>query len=92
MFWRDWLNISFIQHVFRHIFGWVLTVLLFEGAALIVGAVIPPGAIRDRVDKVDSFVLLALLIILGIQLGISLIKEVWKQLRGGWNGTQVLAV
>jgi hypothetical protein len=92
MAWQEWLNFSFIQHVFRHISGWILTVLLFKGAALVVGAVIPSGPIRDRVDKVDGFVLLALLIILGVQLGIALIKEIWKQVRGGWNGTQVLAV
>jgi hypothetical protein len=49
------------------------------------------GPIRDKAEKVEGIVLLGLLIILAIQLFITLIKEVWQQLRGGWN-VQVLAV
>ena len=92
MAWQDWFDFPFIRHVFRHISGTIISVLLFAITAWLVKTVMSLGPTRDRIEQVEGFVLLGLFIILAIQLGISIIKEVWKQVRGGWNGTQVLAV
>lgn len=91
MAWRDWFDLAFIRHVFRHVSGTIITILLFELTALIVKTFMSVGRIRDGVEGVEGVVLLGLLIILASQLAVSVIKEVWKQTKGGWNGSQVLA-
>jgi hypothetical protein len=89
---QEWFDFPFIKLVFRHISGTIVSVLLFSITAWLVKAVMPAGAIRDRIEQVDGIVQLGLLVILAIQLGIALILEIRKQIRGGWNATQVLAL
>jgi hypothetical protein len=91
MAWREWFDFPFIRHVFQHVSGTIVTVLLFAITAWLVSTVVPSGPTRAKVEQVEGLVLLGLVIILAIQLFISLIKEVMKQAKGGWNGTQVLA-
>jgi hypothetical protein len=88
---QEWFDFEFIRHVFRHVSGTIVVVLLFAITAWLVKTVGPSGVIRNRIDQVDGVVVYGLLCVLAIQLVVDLIKHIWKQLRGGWNGAQVLA-
>jgi hypothetical protein len=90
--WQDWLDIPFIRLSVRHSSGVVASILLFAGIGWIAKQFVPEGLIRDRIEIFEEFVLFALLGVLTILLMIVLIKEGWKQIKGGWNDTQFLAI
>jgi hypothetical protein len=90
--WQDWFDVAFVRHLVRHVSGTIVAILFFALTAWIVKMVMPVGPIRDRIEQVEGIVILALVAILAIQLLIPLIKQVWNMLKGGWNGTQVLAI
>lgn len=90
--WQDWVDLSFIAGVFRHVFCTVASILLFAVPAWLVKLVGSAEPIRDAIDRIDDVVLIGLLGILAVQLLADVIKQLWKQLRTGWNGTQLLAV
>jgi len=87
----DWFDVPFIRYVFRHVSGTIVTITLFAATAWFLKE-FPLGVSRNLIEGIEHFVVVTLFIILAIELLISVIKEVWKQLRGGWNGTQVFAV
>ena len=90
--WRDWVDVAIIRAAVRHTTGAVVVIALFWITGWAIKWFLPEGITRTRLEGVENVVLVALFIILGIILGLILIQVVWKQLRGGWNGTQVLAV
>jgi hypothetical protein len=90
--WNDWLDIPIVRAVVRHTSGTVVSIPLFWVVAWTIKFFLPEGLPRTRIEKIEGVVLVGLFAILAIQLALVLIKEVWRQLKGGWNGTQVLAV
>lgn len=92
MAWNEWLDVSFVRHVFRHISGTIVAILLFAVTGWVARSVMHTGFLRDGVEQVENVVLLSLVVLLAIQLLAGVIKQVAKQMRGGWNGTQVLAL
>lgn len=91
MSWLDWFDVDVIRHVFRHVSGTIVAVVLFFVAAWVVKELVPVSA-RNYIERVEHVVLIGLLVFLALQLFLSLIKALWNQIRGGWNGTQLLAV
>jgi hypothetical protein len=90
--WQDWFDFPIIRAVVRHTSGTVVAIVLFW---LVVWTAkqFPLGDLtRARLENIESVVVVGLFVVLAIQLALVLIKEVWKELKGGWNGTRVLAV
>jgi hypothetical protein len=92
MSWQGWLDIPIIRAGIRHASGTIVSSVLSWVTAWTVKQFLPEYLAR-RVESIEGIVLVTLFVILAIQLGLVLIKELWKQLKGGWNGgAQVLAV
>lgn len=90
MAWRDWFDFPFIRHVFRHVSGTIITVFLLVIVGWFIRTLMAPGHVGEKAQQIDDYVLLGLFIILAIQLFVAVIKETWKQIKGGWNA--VLAI
>jgi hypothetical protein len=76
----------------RHASGTVFALILFWGVGLVVKHFVSDNATRIRIEGVENFVLLCLMWLLAIQLGVVLLRHLWKEVKSDWNGPQFLAI
>jgi hypothetical protein len=89
--WQRWLDVPIIQVLTRHASGTIVAVVLSWIVTKVVSLCVSDPTTLTRIESVENVVLVGLLVFLVIQLAAVLVKVFWKDLRGGWNGSQILA-
>jgi hypothetical protein len=89
---RDWFYNSTIQGLLHHAVDTLAAILVFTIIGQVLKFTVSDPNTVWFIEKTESIVIDSLLVLFGIRLLIIPVKELWHQIRGGWNDTRVLAV
>jgi hypothetical protein len=88
---KDWFYNPTVKGLLHHAVDSAAAGLVFSIIGMFLKWIFPdPGTIWF-IEKTERIVIDALFVIFGLRLLLILLKELWHQIRGGWNGIQVLA-
>jgi hypothetical protein len=87
MAWQDWFELQVIQRICRHASGNVIAILSFALTAIVAKQVISDPGVIKSIEQVENVVLVGLVALFGIDLGLFVIKGIWRQ----FSGAQILA-
>jgi hypothetical protein len=89
---RDWFYNSTIQGLLHHAVDTLAAILVFTFIGQVLKWTLSDPTTVWFIENTESIVIDGLLVIFGLRLLIIPVKELWHQIRGGWNDTRVLAV
>ena len=88
---QDWFSNPTIKGLLHHAVDCTAAGLVFSFVAMFLKWFFTDPQIIWFIGQTESIVIDTLFVIFGIRLLLVPIKELWLQIRGGWNAVQVFA-